>query len=168
MKIGGDLMSVSQKIKAYLDKENVGYQVLEHSLAYTAMEIAGSQHVPGRQVIKTVIVKADNKFVMCVLPAIHYIDLYKLQDILKTKNVQLATEEEISKLFPEYEVGAEPPFGHLYNLPVYADKVLEVDEDIVFNAGTHTDMIKIKWKDYQRLAKPTIVDIGIHVQTVKG
>lgn len=161
-------MSVSQKIKAYLDKENVGYQVLEHSLAYTAMEIAGSQHVPGRQVIKTVIVKADNKFVMCVLPAIHYIDLYKLQDILKTKNVQLATEEEISKLFPEYEVGAEPPFGHLYNLPVYADKVLEVDEDIVFNAGTHTDMIKIKWKDYQRLSRPTIVDIGIHVQTVKG
>jgi len=161
-------MTIAKKLKAYLDNEKINYQILEHSLAYTAMEIAGSQHIPGRQVIKSVIVKADNTLVMCVLPAIHYIDLYKLKDLLKAKNVELASEEDLAKQFPEFEVGAEPPFGNLYNLPVYADKVLEVDEDIVFNAGTHTDMIKMKWKDYQRLANPKMVDLGIHIQAIKG
>jgi Ala-tRNA(Pro) deacylase len=161
-------MTVVHKLKAYLDRENIDYQILEHSLAYTAMEIAGSQHVPGRQVVKSVIVKAENKFIMCILPAIHYIDLYKLQDILKTKEISLASEQEISKLFPEFEMGAEPPFGNLYNLPIYADKALEVDEGIVFNAGTHTDMIKMKWSDYARLAKPILADLGIHIQALKG
>lgn len=161
-------MTVTHKLKAYLDREKIDYQVLEHSVAYTAMEIAGSQHVPGRQVVKSVIVKINQKFLMCILPAIHYIDLYKLQEILKTREINLASEQEISKLFPEFEVGAEPPFGNLYNMPIYADKTLEVDEDIVFNAGTHTDMIKMKWNDYARLAKPILVDLGIHIQTLKG
>lgn len=161
-------MSVSKKLKDYLEKEKIEYQILEHSLAYTAMEIAGIQHVPGRQVVKSVIVKSDNQYIMSVLPAIHYLDLYKIQAYLHSKSVQLASEEELSKLFPDFDVGAEPPFGNLYGLPVYADKLLEEDDDIVFNAGTHTDMIKMKWKDYQNLVQPTIVDIGIHIHTVKG
>ena len=160
-------MSIPQKIKNYLDKENIAYEALEHSLAYTATEIASSQHVPGRQIVKTVIVKADDQYVMCLLPSIHYLDLYKLQAILKSKSIELAEEQEIAKLFPDYEVGAEPPFGHLCNLAIYADKLLEFDEDIVFNAGTHNDMIKMKWEDYRRLAHPKIVDMGIHIQTSK-
>lgn len=161
-------MAIARQLKAYLEREKVDFEVLEHPLAYTAMEIAGSQHVPGRQVIKSVIVRADANLVMCVLPAIHYIDLYKLKDILKAKAITLASEEEIARLFPEFEVGAEPPFGNLYNLPVYADKILAVDEDIVFNAGTHTDMVKMKWKDYQKLASPILVDLGIHIHSIKG
>lgn len=161
-------MSISPKIKSYLEKEKVKFETLEHSVAYTAMEIAGSQHIPGRQVIKCVIVKADGKFIMCALPSIHYLDMKKLKSITGAKEIQLAGEEEIAKLFPDYEVGAEPPFGHLYGLKVYADKLLEEDEDIVFNAGTHTDMLKIKLADFKRLVHPTFADIGVHVQTVKS
>ncbi len=160
-------MGISPKIKNYLEKEKVSYQVLEHSLAYTAMEIAGSQHIPGRQVIKSVIVKSNGSFIMCVLPAIHYLDMDKLKAATGKKNLEMATEDDLTKLFPDYEVGAEPPFGHLYGLKVFADKILEEDEEIVFNAGTHTDMIKIKLKDYIRLAKPQFSDIGIHIQTAR-
>lgn len=161
-------MSISDKITAYLKKNQVVFEILEHPLAYTAMEIAGSQHIPGRQMIKSVIVKGDGKFFMCVLPAIHYIDLFKLKDILHTKHVDIASETEIAQLFPDFDVGAEPPFGHLYNLPVYADKLLEEDEHILFNAGTHTEMIKMKWRDYKKLVNPMLVDMGIHIQTLKG
>ena len=98
---------MSQKIKGYLTKEKVPFEILEHPLAYTALEIAGAQHVPGRKLIKSVIIRADDKFVMCVLPAIHYVDLDKLKAALKANKVELAREGEISKIFPEYEVGAE-------------------------------------------------------------
>jgi Ala-tRNA(Pro) deacylase len=156
-------MSISTKVKEYLDREHVGYQILQHSLAYTAMEIAGAQHVPGKQLIKSVIVKADGNFFMCVLPAIHLIDFDKLKKITGAKDIQLAKEREISELFPDYEMGAEPPFGQLYSLRVFVDKMLEENEEIVFNAGTHTDMIKIKFKDFIRLTKPTIADFGTHI-----
>lgn len=161
-------MSASQKIKDYLEKERVGYQVLEHSAAYTAMEIAGSQHIPGREVIKPVIVKTEGQYIMCVLPAIHYLDMEKFKILLNAKEIRLANEEELNKLFPDFEVGAEPPFGNLYGLIVYADKMLEEVDDIVFNAGTHTDMIKIKFRDFLRLTNPILAEIGVHIHTVKG
>jgi len=161
-------MSISPKLKTFLDKEKVGFQILEHSPAYTAMEIAGSQHVPGRQMVKSVIVKADDKFVMCVLPAIHYIDLDKLKKTLNAKKIELAAEDEIAKLFPDFEVGAEPPFGQLYGIKVLVDKVLDEDNEIVFNAGTHTDMVKMKFADFKRIVNPVLVEIGVHVHAVKG
>ncbi len=164
----GVCMSLSKIITDYLKQNHVSFEILEHPLAYTAMEIADSQHVPGRQMVKSVIVKGDGNFFMCLLPAIYYIDLFKLKDLLHVKHVDIANEQEISKLFPDFEVGAEPPLGHLYNLPIYADKLLEEDEHIVFNAGSHTQMIKMKWRDYKKLAQPTMVDMGIHIQTLKG
>ena len=156
-------MTVSAKIKELLDKQHIGYQILEHSIAYTAMEIAGAQHVPGKQLIKSVIVKADGQYLMCVLPAIHLIDFDKLKKVTGAKKIELAKEKDIQKLFPEYEVGAEPPFGQLYGLYVYVDKLLQENEEIVFNAGTHTDMIKIKWKDFEKLTKPRLADFGVHI-----
>lgn len=156
-------MTVSTKIKQLLDKQNIGYQILEHSIAYTAMEIAGAQHVPGKQLIKSVIVKADGQYLMCVLPAIHLIDFDKLKKVTGAKKIELAKEKDVQKLFPEYEVGAEPPFGQLYGLYVYVDKLLQENEEIVFNAGTHTDMIKIKWKDFEKLTKPRLADFGVHI-----
>lgn len=156
-------MVVSSKVKQYLDKEHIGYQILEHSIAYTAMEIAGAQHVPGKQMIKSVIVKADGKYLMCVLPAIHLIDFDKLKKVTGAKKVELAKEKDLEKLFPDYDIGAEPPFGQLYGLQVFVDKLLQENEEIVFNGGTHTDMIKIKWKDFVKLTKPKIADIGTHI-----
>lgn len=158
-------MSASSKIKAYLENEKISYQILEHDPAYSAMEIAGSQHIPGRQFVKTVIVNGDGKFIMCILPAIHLIDLEKLKSLLKVQEIRLASEQEVARLFPDYEVGAEPPFGEHYGLKVYLDKILEENEEIAFNAGTHTDIMKIKFRDFIRLAKPTIAEFGTHIQT---
>lgn len=156
-------MSISHKLRATLEKEGVEFNILEHQPAYTAMEIAGAQHVPGRQVIKSVIVKADGKFLMCVLPAIHLLDLDKLKKTLGSQKVELAKEEDIARLFPDDEVGGEPPFGNLYGVPVIVDKILEEDNDIVFNAGSHTEMIQMKFFDYHRLVNPTVAEIGVHI-----
>lgn len=156
-------MNASAKIIDFLKKSNVSYEVLEHPPAYTAMEIAGKQHIPGRMVVKSVIVNADGKVVMCVLPAIHMIDFDSLRAVTGAKHLRLATEEELSQIFPDFDIGAEPPFGQIYGLPVFVDKYLENDSDIVFNAGTHTDMIKINYQDYIRLAKPTVAEFGTHI-----
>lgn len=132
-------------------------------LAYTATEVAGQQHIPGRQLVKAVVVKSNGEFIMCVLPAIHLVDFDKLKNVLGQEKLKLAEEEELTKLFPEYEVGAEPPFGHLYGIKVFADKILEEEEEIVFNAGTHTDVIKLSFSDYQKIVQPVMADIGTHI-----
>jgi Ala-tRNA(Pro) deacylase len=156
-------MAISKKIKEYLEEEQVKYEIAEHPLAYTATEIAGSQHVPGKQMVKSVIVKSNGNFIMCVLPAIHLVDFEKLKKVIGTTKLKLADEEDIETLFPDYEVGAEPPFGHLYGLKVYSEKILEEDNEIVFNAGTHTDVVKIKYADFKRLVKPVVAEIGTHI-----
>lgn len=160
-------MTVAPKIKQYLESEKVGYQLLEHEPAFTAQEIAGAQHVPGREVVKSVIIQADDDFVMCVLPAIHRIDFDKLKRILGVDEVRLADESQVAALFPDYEVGAEPPFGQGSGLKVYADRILEENEEIAFNAGTHTDLMRIRFRDFLRLAKPTLADFGIHIAKVE-
>jgi Ala-tRNA(Pro) deacylase len=156
-------MAISSKVKNYLEKEKVPYEIAEHPLAYTASTIAGAQHVPGKQMVKSVIVKDKGGFLMCVLPAIHLIDFKKLSKACGVDKVVLADEDELAKIFPDYEIGAEPPFGHLYGLRVFADNILQNHEEIVFNAGTHTDVIKMKFSDFVRLVKPTIADIGTHI-----
>lgn len=156
-------MPISPKVKEYLEKQNVKYEVAEHPLAFTASEIAGSQHVPGKQMVKSVIVKSNGDFVMCVLPAIHLLDFEKLKRVTGTSKLKLATENEINKIFPDYEIGAEPPFGHLYGLKVFVDKILEEDKQIVFNAGSHTEVVELSFSDFIRLVNPTIADIGTHI-----
>ncbi|MFH1778798.1 MAG: YbaK/EbsC family protein [Candidatus Omnitrophota bacterium] len=156
-------MAIAEKLKKYLDENKVKYQALKHPVAYTAQEIAAAQHVPGKQVVKSVLVKADDKYVLAVLPAIHLIDTNKLKSVIKCKTLKIATEDEIAKLIPDYEVGAMPPFGTLYGLDVYADEMLKEDVEIVFNAGTHTDTVKIKYADFEKLAKPKPADFGKHV-----
>jgi len=154
-------MSIVNNLKAMLEKEHITYQVLEHNRTITALETAQAQHIPGRQVIKTVIVESDSKLLMCVLPATHKVDFNKLKKVLNAKEVHLAPESTVAKLFPGYELGAEPPFGS--QIPVLIDKILEENDSIVFNAGTHTDMIRIKLRDYLRLVSPKFADIGVHI-----
>jgi len=156
-------MAISEKIKKYLENEKVHFEVADHPLAYTATEVAGSRHIPGKKMIKSVIVKTNGSFVMCVLPAIHLLDFEKFKKVTGLQDLKLADEKELKKLFPDYDLGAEPPFGHLYNLKVYSDKILETDDEIVFNAGTHTDVIKMKYQDFKRLVQPLVAEIGTHV-----
>lgn len=156
-------MTASKKIVEFLEQNGVQYELLEHPAAYTAQEVAGKQHVPGKEVVKSVIVKIDGKVIMCVLPAIHLVDFDTLKGFIGGEDIRLATEQEIANIFPEYEVGAEPPFGHLYGLEVYVDKFLQEDEYILFNAGTHTDLVKMKFSDYINLGNPIVAEFGIHV-----
>lgn len=156
-------MTISSRLRDLLMKSETRFEALQHNTAYTAQEIADLQHIPGQEAIKSVIVKVDSKFVMCVLPAIHLVDLDKLKKATRGKHLQLASEEDLSKLFPDYELGAEPPFGNLYGLDVYVDSDLQANDTVVFNAGTHTDTVRIAFADFLRLAKPQVADIGKHV-----
>jgi Ala-tRNA(Pro) deacylase len=157
------IMAISNTVKKFLDDEKIKYVVAEHPLALLATEVVGTQDIHGKKMIKSVIVKADGAYVMCVLPAIHLVDFAKLKKILGTKNVEFADEGEIAILFPDYDVGAEPPFGQLYGLRVVVDGALDDEEEIIFNAGTHSDVIKMKFSDFKRIVTPTLAAIGSHI-----
>jgi Ala-tRNA(Pro) deacylase len=147
-------MPILRRLQEYLDRHHVPYQVLGHEEAYTAPEIAHTLHVSGKMLAKVVIVKADERFVMAVLPANWKVDLKRLKEVFQTSHVRLATEEEFKALFPDCDVGAMPPFGNLYGLDVYVDQSLTADEEIVFQAGTHVDAVKLRYADFARLVKP--------------
>jgi Ala-tRNA(Pro) deacylase len=147
----------STRLKQYLDEKGVKYVTIKHSRAYTAQEIAASMHVPGQELAKTVLVKLDDKMVMVVLPANLAVDLHLLKDCTGARKAELAKEEEFRELFPDCELGAMPPFGNLYNLPVYVDTSLARDREIVFNACSHTEAIRMGYADYERLVSPTVI-----------
>ena len=152
----------SRKVKEYLEKAGIGYDVLEHDVVYTAQEVAALTHVKGEELAKAVLVKADGEMLMAVLPATRKLDFPLLKKALGKKNVSLASEEEFSPLFPDCELGAAPPLGKLYNMKMIVDDSLGEDEEIVFNAGTHHDIIKISYKDYERLEQPKMAAIAAH------
>lgn len=145
-----------KKLKAYLHEANVKYVTISHSNAYTSQEIAASAHVSGKEFAKTVMIKINGEMAMAVLPASYHIDFESLQEIFGTKSVLLATEPEFKDLFPDCELGAMPPFGNLYGMEVYVAETLIHNTDIAFNAGTHTEIIRLSYADYERLVKPRI------------
>ena len=149
-------MSVLKRLKDYLDERNIKYVKISHSPAFTAQEIAASSHISGNELAKTVIVRANDGFVMAVLPATRKIDFESLKKVLKSRDIRLASEDEFKDIFPDCEVGAMPPFGNLYKLPVYVTKALAQREEIAFNAGTHTDVIKISYSDFEKLVEPVV------------
>ena len=143
-------------IKKLLDLRKVPYEHRVHPTAFTAQQVAAVERIPGTVVAKTVVVKADNKFVMAVLPASAKVDLPALRETVRANEVRLAKEPEFENLFPDSELGAMPPFGNLYGLPVYADESLAGDRAILFNAGTHRDAIRMSYQDFSRLADPKV------------
>jgi len=145
------------KLKEFLDSHNIKYVVMSHSPAYTAQAIAASAHVSGKELAKTVMVKVDGKMVMAVLPASYQVDLGLMQKAVGAKTVEIASEDEFEGMFPGCEVGAMPPFGNLYGMDVFAAQRLAEDEEIVFNAGTHIELIKLAYADFERLVKPRVV-----------
>ncbi|MFC1692330.1 aminoacyl-tRNA deacylase [Candidatus Latescibacterota bacterium] len=146
----------SKKLKDFLDSNSIKYVSITHSPAYTAQEVAASSHIPGKELAKTVIIKIDGKIAMAVLPAAYGIDFHLLKKSLGAGNIELAGEQEFEKIFEECETGAMPPFGNLYGLDVYADESLAKGEEIAFNAGTHTELVKLAYRDFERLVKPKI------------
>ena len=153
-------MAVSERLKAFLDSSKVGYSVVKHPVVYTAQEIAAAQHVPGRQLAKSVLVKTDHGPVLAVLSAVELIDLKKLKALLKTKSLSIAKEADIKQQFPDVEVGAMSPFGNLYQVPVAVDRGLGESQEVVFNAGTHTETVKMRYQDFAALVKPKVGVFG--------
>ncbi len=143
-----------QKIKDYLDEQGVKYVSISHSPAYTAQTIAASAHISGKELAKTVVVKLDGKMAMAVLPASKKIDFKRLEKTSGSKKVTLANEQEFKDKFPGCEVGAMPPFGNLYGMEVYVTESLAEDEEIAFNAGSHTELIQLKYSDFDDLVQP--------------
>jgi len=146
----------AKKLMEFLDANQVKYVMTTHSTAYTAQEVAALAHIRGRDMAKTVIVSLDGKLAMAVLPASKHVDFSLLKAVAGAKTVALATEAEFRGKFPECETGAMPPFGNLYGVPVFVEESLTKDKEISFNAGTHNELMRITYADFERLVQPTV------------
>ena len=153
-------MGIPARLLDFLNKGKARYEILHHPKAFTAQELAAIEHVKGRSHAKVVMIKADGQLLMTVLPADHRVDLEKLTNMLG-RPAALAVEADFKELFPDCAVGAMPPFGHLYDVTTYLDQSLNGADNIVFEAGTHSDAIKISFADYERLAKPNVADFAV-------
>jgi Ala-tRNA(Pro) deacylase len=159
-------MKIPQHLIDCLNDSKVGYEVLHHPEAVTAQRIAQAEHIKARHLAKVVMVKSGEQHLMMVLPADHQIDLAKVARAVG-KAVSLDTEQEFKSLFPDCATGAMPPFGNLYGLPTYVDKRLAQEDYIVFEAGTHTDAIKVSYRDYERIVEPRVEDMAVKIQPMK-
>jgi Ala-tRNA(Pro) deacylase len=148
----------ANKVRAFLDSRGVKYVTIRHSPAFTAAEVAASAHVAGRDFAKTVMVWIGGHLAMVVLPASRRIVLHDLRELLESPEARLATEAEFRDDFPDCELGAMPPFGNLYGLPVYVAASLAAEQEIAFNAGSHTEIIKMAYADFENLVKPTVLE----------
>jgi Ala-tRNA(Pro) deacylase len=147
----------------YLSEEGVNYVADEHPPAYTAQEVAASEHISGDMMAKPVIVYDGGEYVMCVLPASYRLNFDKVSKTLKAIDLRLASEEEMGEIFDDCELGAEPPFGNLYRMDTFVDTHLAEDEEIVFQAGSHRRSVRMRYADYQALAKPKVADLAEHI-----
>jgi Ala-tRNA(Pro) deacylase len=145
-----------KRLKEFLDENDVKFVSISHSQAFTAQEIAAAAHLPGKELAKTVMVKLDGQLAMAVLPATDHIRVSRLEDISGAEKVEIASEEDFADLFPGCELGAMPPFGNLWDLDVFVDQRLREDEEIAFNAGSHTELIQLSYSDFERLVSPVV------------
>jgi len=150
--------NATERLKQFLEKEHVRYTTLAHSPSFTAQEIAADAHVSGKELAKTVMVDLDGQIAMAVLPADQKIALPELRQAAGVSKARFATEDEFKGLFPDCETGAMPPFGNLYGMDVYVAAPLTEDEEIAFNAGSHTQLIRIAYRDYERVVHPTVAE----------
>ena len=149
-----------EKLRKFLEDNHVKFVTISHSPAFTAQEIAAAAHVPGRELAKTVMVKLDGRLAMAVLPAPDKVSPKRLREVTGATDVALAAEEEFASVFPNCELGAMPPFGNLWDMDVFVDRTLREDEQIAFNAGSHTELVKLAYADFERLVSPVAADLS--------
>jgi Ala-tRNA(Pro) deacylase len=150
----------TNKLREFLNSQKVKYVTVSHSPAYTAQEVAASAHVRGKDLAKTVMVTLDGRMAMAVLPASRKVGFDLLREASGAENVQLASERAFSDMFPGCEVGAMPPFGNLYGMDVYVSRLLAEDAEIAFNAGSHTELVRMAYEDFVRLVNPKVVRLA--------
>jgi len=154
-------MDCKERLEEYFRENDVPFEVQEHRAAFTAQRVAASEHVPGRLFAKVVMAEEDGDLVMLVLPANSVVDTHKASTVVGGNPVRLAAEREFAPRFPDCEAGAMPPFGNLYDVPVYVDRGLGTSERIVFQAGTHTVTMSVPYADFERLVHPTLADLAV-------
>jgi Ala-tRNA(Pro) deacylase len=147
-------MPIPQRIRDYLDSQNVPYETLHHSQAFTAQEVAHSLHVSGKKCVKAVVASGDNKLVIVVMPASHRLNFQELKSALKTDQLEMLLESELVDLFPDCDLGAIPPLGNLYGIEVWVDRAVANAERILFCAGTHEDCIRMRYSDFAKVTRP--------------
>ena len=153
-----------RRLREFLDSHADRYFIVSHSAAYTAQEIAAAAHVPGKELAKTVMVNIAGKMAMVILPASRQLDFELLRELTKTREVELAGEKEFAGLFPECEIGAMPPFGNLFGMDVYVSEELEADDEIAFNAGAHTELLRLSYDDYKKLVHPKVAKLSLELK----
>jgi Ala-tRNA(Pro) deacylase len=164
----GDPMKQIDRLLRYLNENGVRYQLISHLPAFTAHQVAAASHVPDKDLAKTLLLKADDQYWIAVLRADQRLNERMLRSVLDKANVSLAPEEDLEGLFPGCELGAMPPFGSLYGLPVMVDSLLAAEEEIVFNACTHTESIRMRFEDFEGLAKPLVVSFSDSPEFAEG
>lgn len=147
----------SKRLKSFLDEHDIKYLSILHSMAFTATDIAHSAHIRSKNMAKTVIIKINDQLAMAVVPANFKVNLRQLTEALQDARVDLASEAEFTRHFPDCEVGAMPPFGNLYNMDVYVAEALTENEHIIFNAGSHMELIDMDYKDFENLVNPKFI-----------
>jgi Ala-tRNA(Pro) deacylase len=152
---------LAKSLKNYLDERKIKYVSIAHSPAFTAQDVAHSAHIPGNSLAKTVMVIIDGALAMAVLPANRRVQVQDLLDVTGSDDVRLAHEDEFKKIFPDCETGAMPPFGNLYGMDVYISPELAAEPEIVFNAGSHTELVRMTWRDYQSLVRPRVAQFAM-------
>ena len=153
------------RVKEFLDTNRISYSTIVHPTAYTAQGTAAYAHVPGNELAKTVMVRIDSQLAMAVLPAAAQLDLSAFKKLTRAKFVGLASEPEFELKFPDCDLGAMPPFGNLYGVPVYLEEKLATDEEIAFNAGSHTELVRMKYTDFERLVNPIVGRFALRPHT---
>jgi Ala-tRNA(Pro) deacylase len=150
-----------QKLKEFLDGNKIKYVTIQHSTAFTAQETAASAHIPGKELAKTVVLRIDGRMVIAVLPASHKLDLPLLRKAVGAHDVEIAHEADFRDMFPGCDTGAMPPFGNLFGMEVLVDGLLAENEEIAFNACSHSELVRLKYADYIRLVKPRIASFSV-------
>lgn len=148
-----------RQLRELLDGQGIKYVTVSHSPAFTAQEVAASAHVAGSEFAKTVVVLVDDRMAMAVLPAFQRVDLDRLRAATGATRVELASEPEFRERFPECELGAMPPFGNRYGMDVFLADSLAANDEIAFNAGSHTELVRMAYRDYERMVRPSVVPL---------
>lgn len=154
------MTTLCPRLASFLDEKRVPYQAIHHSPDFTSQETAAHTGTKGKEFAKTVVFKIDDGYAVGVLPAPHHVDFEKLRRWTNAREIRLATEDEMRRLFPDCDVGAQPPFGNLYGLPVYVSSALAEDEHITFNGGTHEDVIRMRYEDFAGLVSPRVINFS--------
>jgi len=149
-------MAIPQRIRDYLDSQNVPYETLHHSQAFTAQEVAHSLHISGKKCVKVVVAEGDKKTVLVVMPAAHRLNFQELKSAMRVNQLEMLVESELVGLFPDCDLGAVPPFGNLYGIDVWVDRAVASTETVLFCAGTHEDCIRMRYTDFAKLTRPFV------------